>query len=73
MFLLLLMTFALFQKNLWIDYDPKNISHHKRYLCMQNRKPFDPNVDVEPILREYTIPIEYSVNNSVLHHQSNCK
>lgn len=29
---------------------------------MQNRKQFEPNVTAEPILREYTIPVEYSVN-----------
>lgn len=51
------------QRNLWIDYDPKNISHHSRYICMQNRKQFEPNTTVEPILREYTIPVEYTVNN----------
>lgn len=50
------------QQNLWIDYDPKNISHHSRYLCIQNRKQFEPNTNIEPILREYIIPVEYSVN-----------
>lgn len=49
------------QRNLWIDYDPKNISHHSRYLCMQNRKPFEPSTKTAPILREYTVPVEYSV------------
>lgn len=51
-----------FQQNLWIDYDPKNISHHARYLCLEDRKNFEPSSDIEPILTEYTIPVEYSVN-----------
>lgn len=49
------------QRNLGVDYDPKNISHHQRYLCLENRKEFKPNLENEPILREYTIPFEYSV------------
>lgn len=56
-----------FQTNLAVDYDPKNISHHVRYICLENRSNFNPNASIEPYLREYDIPSEYSVSLSLEH------
>lgn len=46
-----------------MDFDPSNISHHKIFLCLQDRRKFEPKLTIEPIFQEYTIPAEYSVSN----------
>lgn len=44
-----------------MDYDPKNITHQVAHMCLEDRKNFEPNTTVQPVLREYTIPPEYTV------------
>lgn len=51
-----------FQTNLDVDYDPRNISHHGKHMCMDERKLYDPSYEVKPKLLDYTIPPEYSVS-----------
>lgn len=53
-----------FQTNLGIDYDPSNITHHSRHLCMDERRNFTPSYDQSPKLLDYTIPPEYVVSLS---------
>lgn len=53
--------FCIFQTNLWLDYDPTNLTHHSIYICMENRTLYAPNHLVRPALLEYEIPSEYSV------------
>lgn len=55
--------FSLFQTNLWLDYDPKNLSHHSVFICTENRTLYKPSFQNRPKLLEYTIPYEYSVSN----------
>lgn len=51
-----------FQTNLDLDYDPRNISHHSRHLCLDERKFYAPSYDVHPRLLDYTIPPAYVVS-----------
>lgn len=55
------------QHNIAVDYDPANATHVKRSMCFENRTDYHPNVDTSPILREYEIPAEYSVNARQMH------
>lgn len=58
--------FSIFQTNLAIDYDPKNLTDHVRYICLADRTKFEPNATTQSILREYTIPPEYTVCSQYL-------
>lgn len=55
------------QHNIAVDYDPANATQAKRSMCFGNRTEYHPNVDTPPILREYEIPAEYSVNSREMH------
>ncbi|KAG4072193.1 hypothetical protein HA402_014422 [Bradysia odoriphaga] len=45
--------------NLQLDYDSRNITHHYRHLCIDERKLYAPNYDIQPRLLDYTISSEY--------------
>ncbi|XP_037050757.1 uncharacterized protein LOC119084797 [Bradysia coprophila] len=45
--------------NLQLDYDSRNITHHYRHLCTDEKKVFAPNYDIQPRLLDYTISPEY--------------
>lgn len=45
--------------NLELDYDSRNITHHYRHLCVDDKKLYAPSYDIQPRLLDYTIPPQY--------------
>lgn len=60
---------SFFQTNLWLDYDPQNLTHHSIYVCMKNRTLYASNHRNRPIFLEYVIPSEYSVRIHLNSHR----
>lgn len=60
------------QTNLGVDYDPSNITHHARHLCIDERHLYAPSYDLNPRLLDYTIPPEYVVSLGVTKNSCKC-
>lgn len=50
------------QDNLAIDFDPMNLTDSVIYVCLGKKHLYNPNMTVEPILREHDISPAYRVN-----------
>ncbi|KAJ6643031.1 hypothetical protein Bhyg_07987 [Pseudolycoriella hygida] len=55
--------------NLALDYDPRNISHHSRHLCTDEKRLFAPSYDTKPKLLDYTIPPEYTALHKCMNEE----